>query len=329
MTDGALIEAAIVGAGVVGLAVAREFALAGLEPVILERHARIGEESSSRNSGVIHSGLYYESQVGALRRLHEQGSANKVPGLQWLDAAGVRELEPAVRCAAGLHSPRTGIVDVHQLMLALQGDCEAHGGAVALRSPVERMQVVDGGIEITVGGESPGRVVARRLVNAAGLGAIDLARRTDGYPKDLAPAGHFAKGHYFSVRGSPFRRLVYPMPNEAGLGIHATLDLDGSVRFGPDVEWVDTIDYAVPPERAAAFYESIREYWPGLPDGSLSPAYAGVRPKIVGPGRKAADFMIQGPDDHGIGGLVNLFGIESPGLTAALALGGRVASMLL
>lgn len=366
MTTGAVIEAAVIGAGVVGLAVARELAAAGLEPLILERHGRIGEETSSRNSGVIHSGLYYasgslkaglctrgreqayaycaargiahrrcgklivaqEAQVDALRRLHAQGIANGVPDLQWLDADAVRRLEPEVRCAAGLHSPHTGIVDVHELMLALQADCEAAGATVVLRSPVERLRAVDSGIEMTVGDNGTERVVARRVVNAAGLGAIDLARRTDGYPAQRLPGEHFAKGHYFSVGGRPFQRLVYPMPNDAGLGIHATLDLDGSVRFGPDVQWVDAIDYTVPIERSGAFYASIREYWPGLPDGALAPAYAGIRPKIAGPGERPADFVIEGPDDHGIGGLVNLFGIESPGLTAALALGAQVAARL-
>jgi L-2-hydroxyglutarate oxidase LhgO len=366
LTAGAAVEAAVVGAGVVGLAVARELAAAGFEPLILERNGRIGEETSSRNSGVIHSGIYYppgglkarlcargreetyaycaargiahrrcgklvvaqESQVGALRRLHAQGNANGVPDLQWLDADAVRRLEPGVRCAAALHSPHTGIVDVHELMLALQADCESAGATVVLRSPVERLRAVDTGIELTVGGEVAERIVARRVVNAAGLGAIDVARRTEGYPAERLPGEYFAKGHYFSVGGRPFGRLVYPMPNDAGLGIHATVDLDGSVKFGPDVQWVDRLDYTVPAERSGAFYAAIREYWPGLPDGALSPAYAGIRPKIAGPGEPAADFVIEGPTDHGIGGLVNLFGIESPGLTAALALGAQVAAML-
>jgi L-2-hydroxyglutarate oxidase LhgO len=366
LTAGAAVDAAVVGAGVVGLAVARELAAAGLEPLVLERNGRIGEETSSRNSGVIHSGIYYrpgslkarlcargreatyaycatrgiahrrcgklvvaqESEVGALRRLQAQGETNGVPDLQWLDADAVRRLEPRVRCAAALHSPHTGIVDVHELMLALQADCESAGAAVVLRSPVERLRPVESGIELTVGGEVAERIVARRVVNAAGLGAIALARRTDGYAKDRLPGEYLAKGHYFSIGGRPFGRLVYPMPNEAGLGVHATVDLDGSVRFGPDVQWVDRLDYTVPTERSKAFYAAIREYWPDLPEGALSPAYAGIRPKIAGPGEQPADFVIEGPEEHGIRGLVNLFGIESPGLTAALALGALVAATL-
>lgn len=349
------------------MAVGRALAASGLETLIIERHRRIGEETSSRNSGVIHSGIYYptgslkarlcvrgrellykycrdrgvahqqcgklivahQAQLAALRALQDKGVENGVGDLRWLDASEVHDLEPAVRCAAGLLSPSTGIVDVHELMTSLLGDLEALGGMLVLNSAVQRVRLVNGGLELTIrSGDEASSIVARRLVNSAGLCAIDVARGIEGYPQPHMPAAHLAKGNYFSCTKRPFGRLVYPMPNDAGLGIHATLDLDGSVRFGPDVEWVDAIDYSVDAARSGAFYASIREYWPGLPDDALQPAYAGVRTKLAGPGQQAADFLIAGPQDHGIPGLVSLFGIESPGLTAALAIGEHVRNTL-
>jgi len=240
-----------------------------------------------------------------------------------------RELEPAVASAAALLSPATGIIDVHELMHALLSDVEAHGGVLVRNTSVQRVRPVAQGLELTIrNGDDESTVVARRVVNSAGLGAIDLTHRIEGYPNQLIPAAYFAKGNYFSCTARPFRHLVYPMPDEAGLGIHATVDLDDSVRFGPDVEWVDAVNYRVDTRRAQDFYASIREYWPALPDNALQPAFAGMRPKIVGPGQQAADFVIAGPGQHGIRGLVNLLGIESPGLTAALAMGDYVRTQL-
>ncbi len=359
-----VVEVAVVGAGVVGLAIARACAEAGRETVLIERHAHPGTETSSRNSGVIHSGIYYpahslkarlcvegrerlyaycaargiahrrtgklivaqEHQLPALRGLQARGLANGVRDLEWLEAAQARALEPEVRCAAGLFSPSTGIVDPHELMTALQGDLESAGGAVAVGSNVTAIRRTGSELRLTVESDGvPGELAARHVIVSAGLDAVALAKRIEGYPADRIPSAWRAKGNYFACAGRPFRHLVYPMPNEAGLGVHATLDLDGSTRFGPDVEWTDNQDYAVDPARADAFYASIREYWPGLPDGALRPGYAGMRPKIAGPDQPAADFMIAGHAEHGIAGLVALFGIESPGLTASLALGAYVA----
>lgn len=361
------IDAVVIGAGVVGLATARALALTGMEVLVLERHRRVGEETSSRNSGVIHSGIYYahgslkarlcvagrqmlyeyceargvahsrcgklivaqESQIEDLRTLQQKGLANGVDDLAWLTAAEAQALEPLVHCSAALLSPSTGIVDVHELMTALQGDLETLGGTVVFGSELLsatreserfllRVQDSDGVSELP----------AARLINSTGLSAIGLLASIEGYPPHrLAPA-YFAKGNYFVCAGKPFRRLVYPMPNEAGLGVHATLDLDGATRFGPDVEWIQTLDYRVDPQRAQSFYAAIREYWPALPDGALQPGYAGIRPKRVGPGAKAGDFEIEGPRSHGVAGLVNLLGIESPGLTSCLAIGAEVAAQL-
>ena len=348
----------------VGLAIARACAAAGRETVLIERHPHAGTETSSRNSGVIHSGIYYpanslkarlcvagrdrlyaycaergiahrrtgklivaqEHQVEALRKLQARGVANGVTDLEWLDDSQVRALEPAVRCAAGLFSPSTGIVDPHELMTALQGDFESAGGALAVGSNVTAIRRIGDQLRLTVESDGvPGELAARHVITSAGLDAVPLARCIEGYPAGRIPPAWRAKGNYFACAGRPFRHLVYPMPNDAGLGVHATLDLDGSTRFGPDVEWTDALDYAVDPARADSFYASIREYWPGLPDGALRPGYAGMRPKIAGPGDPAADFRIDGPSEHGIPGLLALFGIESPGLTASLALGAYVA----
>ena len=367
MSAAEVVDAVVIGAGLVGLAVARALATAGMGTVVVERNRRFGEETSSRNSGVVHSGIYYpngslkarlcvrgrqllysycrqrgvshrrcgklvvaqESQIGALRTLHDRGVANGVDDLQWLDARASRRLEPGVRCAAALLSPSTGIVDVHELMVALLADLEAAGATLAVKSTVSAVRGAAGGLELTVdSGSEPTVLIARRVVNAAGLASTQVAHRVAGYPKDRIPRAYLAKGSYFTCPGRPFQRLVYPMPDEAGLGIHATLDLDGSVRFGPDVQWIDEPDYGVEEERSEQFKASIRDYWPQVDAVDLSPGYAGIRPKIVGPGQPAADFVIEGPREHGVPGLVSLFGIESPGLTAALAIAECVASLL-
>lgn len=362
------VEAVVVGAGVVGLAVARALALAGREVIVVERNAAIGEETSSRNSGVIHSGIYYpadslkaslcvtgrtllyeycrsreiahrrcgklivarEAQRPQLEALRTRARVNGVDDLERLDAAQARALEPEVRCAAALWCPSTGIVDVHQYMASLAADLEAAGGAIVTRTRVAAVTPLHRGFAL--GLDSGGQrdlVECDLLVNSGGLAAVEFAAAVPGYPDCLHEPTAFARGNYFSLRGrSPFSHLVYPMPNEAGLGIHATLDLDGRVRFGPDVEWVERISYEVDARRAEAFYAAIREYWPALEDGALAPDYAGIRPKLVAAGEPAADFVIEGPRTHGIAGLINLLGIESPGLTASLAIGERVADLL-
>ena len=363
------IEAIVIGGGVVGLAVARALARQGLETIVLEQHARPGQETTSRNSGVIHSGIYYptgsmkaqlcvrgrsqlyafcaergiahnrcgkiivaaQAEVPALRALLAKALANGVSDLSMLDAHEVGQLEPQVRCAAGLLSPSTGIVDVHELLLALLADLEAGGGALVLQSRAEEIEVTEGGLVVTVtdGAGSASKIFCKHLLNCAGLAAVSLLGRIRGYPQDRVRTPYYAKGNYFACHGvKPFRHLVYPMPNNAGLGVHATLDLDGTTRFGPDVEWVDRPDYHVDPARAESFYTAIREYWPAIPPNSLQPAYAGVRPKLVGPGAAAGDFEIEGPAQHGVAGLVSLLGIESPGLTSSLAIGEHVAGLI-
>jgi L-2-hydroxyglutarate oxidase LhgO len=366
------VDALVVGAGVIGLAVARELALAGHEVIVIERAEGIGTATSARNSEVIHAGLYYapaslkaklcvegrhalyarcaergiahrrcgklvvavtEAEVPALEALHAQARTNGVDDAVLIDDAAVRALEPAVRCVAALHSPSTGIVDSHGLMLSLLGEAEDHGATLALHSPLQRAAVTSDGFEIAVGGAEPMRLHTRLLVNAAGLHASAVASRIDGLDARHVPPTRYCRGHYFALAGrAPFTRLVYPMHNRAGLGIHFTLDLGGQGRFGPDVDWLPEDageDYAVDVSRIGAFAMDIRRYWPSLPDAALAPAYSGIRPKIVGPGDPAADFRIDGPAAHGVPGLVNLFGIESPGLTASLAIGALVASLLL
>jgi len=362
------LDAVVIGAGVVGLAVARALALAGREVVVLEAAEAIGTETSSRNSEVVHAGIYYppgslkarfcvagkhalyrycdergipyrrcgkllvataENQRPKLHAIRQQAEANGVNDLRPLSAAEARALEPELRCVAAYLSPSTGVVDSHAFMLALQGDAESHGAMVAFRSPVTGGAVRTDGIEIATGGDEPLRVLARTVVNSGGFHAQRIAAALAGFPAAHVPPTYYAKGNYYSLVGrSPFSRLVYPMPNEAGLGVHITIDLGGQARFGPDVEWIDTIGYDVDPRRADGFYAAIREYWPGLEDGRLAPGYSGIRPKIVGPKDKAADFVVAGPRDHGVPGLVNLFGIESPGLTCALAIGAAVVDAL-
>ena len=371
------LDCVVIGAGVVGLAVARALAQAGREVVVLEAAEGIGTGTSSRNSEVIHAGIYYpagslkaracvqgrhalyrylserglphrrcgklivatdESQIATLEGIRAKSLANGVEGpdaLQWLTADEAKALEPEVACVAALLSPSTGIVDSHALMLSLQGDAEHAGAVFAFHSTVRRAQVVEGGIELEVADATqpdaaPTRWRARHLVNSAGLHAPDVARSIEGLDRHHVPTAHYARGHYFTLSGRPrFSRLIYPVPQPGGLGVHLTLDLAGQARFGPDVQWIDGIDYSVDPQRADAFYAEVRRYWPGLPDGALQPGYAGIRPKIGGPDRPNEDFRIDGPAQHGVPGLVNLFGIESPGLTACLALGDEVRNLLL
>lgn len=369
-----ILDSIVIGAGVVGLAAARALALAGREVVILEAAEAFGTATSARNSEVIHAGLYYPpgswkarlcvegrdrlyayaaergiphrrcgklivataaGQDEGLAAIQARGEACGVDDLQWLTATQAQALEPALQCSAALHSPSTGIVDSHALMLALLGEAEDHGAMLALHSPVERVvSLAGGGFEVHVGGSEPMAVQAREVVNAAGLHAQALARRIEGLDPACVPAQHWARGHYFGLPGRPaFHRLIYPLPEPGGLGVHLTLDLGGQMRFGPDVQWVPVTtlgaeDYTVDPARQAGFDDAIRRFWPALPAGRLQPAYAGLRPKISGPGEPAADFMIQGPPEHGLPGLVNLFGIESPGLTASIALGEHVVARL-
>jgi len=362
------VDCVVIGAGVVGLAVARALAQAGREVLILEAESAIGTGTSSRNSEVIHAGIYYPqgslkarlcvagrdalyafcdshgvpyrrcgklivatdaSQLAGLDALQTHAIANGVDDLQRLDDDEVKALESQLNAVAGLLSPSTGIVDSHALMLALQGDAEAAGALLALHAPVEAVEVLGNGLKVEVGGAEPMTLLATTLINCAGHAAPAIAARTTGLAADRVPPRYFAKGSYFSLATpTPFRHLVYPLPEPGGLGVHLTLDLGGQARFGPDVEWVDGLDYTMDESRADRFYAAIRRYWPGLPDGALQPAYTGIRPKISGPGEPAADFRIGGPAEHGVAGLVNLFGIESPGLTAALAIADEVCQRL-
>ncbi|HET9977470.1 MAG TPA: NAD(P)/FAD-dependent oxidoreductase [Burkholderiaceae bacterium] len=367
------IDVLVVGAGVVGLAVARALALAGREVVVIEALELVGSVTSARNSEVIHAGLYYPpgsqkarlcvagkaalyaycerqqlphrrcgklvvangaAEEAKLEALRAQAEANGVHDTALLTGAEARALEPELVCSAALHSPSTGIVDSHAYMLALRGDAESAGAMVALASPFEGAVVQGDGFEVRVGGAMPMTLHCRALINSAGLQAAQVARRIEGLDPRHVPTAQRCKGHYFALSGrAPFSRLVYPMPDQAGLGIHYTLDLGGQGRFGPDTEWLaggdDTpIDYTVDASRREAFAGAIARYWPGLRVDALQPAYSGVRPKIVGPGEPAADFLIDGPESHRVAGLVNLFGIESPGLTASLAIADTVVDRL-
>jgi L-2-hydroxyglutarate oxidase LhgO len=358
----------VVGAGVIGLAVARAAALRGHEVIVAEAAGAIGTGISSRNSEVIHAGMYYPTgslrarhcvrgrlllygycaahgvphrkcgklivatdaaEAAKVESIHAQGLRNEVEGLRLIDGAEARALEPALSCIGALLSPETGIIDTHAFMLALRGDLEDRGGMIAFHTTIENLERTARGWRIRFGGKEAGVLEVDALVNAAGLGAQALARRTAGYPAARAPRLVLCKGSYFSYAGRPvFSRLIYPVPVDGGIGIHVTLDLAGQMRFGPDVEWVEREDYDVDPARADAFYARIRGYWPGLPDRSLLPAYSGIRPKLSGPGEPAADFMIEGPPQHGLPGLVHLFGIESPGLTSSLSIAEEVAAYL-
>ena len=360
------IGCAVIGAGVVGLACARALARAGREVVVLDAADRIGTGTSSRSSEVIHAGLYYapgslkarlcvegkaalyaycrdkavphrrlgKLVVGSfadrarLEALRARARGNGVEDLVWLEPAELRELEPALAAELALYSPSTGIVDAHALMEALAADARAARAVIALRSPVTGGEVLARGAVLEVGGDEPFRLRCGLVVNAAGLDAQAVAWRLRGFPAHFIPKRYLAKGSYFALRGkSPFSRLIYPLPEAGGLGIHLTLDLAGQARFGPDVEWVDAPDYAVDERRRPAFERAIRRYWPQLPDGALQPAFAAVRPKLVPPGAPDGDFVIQGAAEHGVPGWINLFGIESPGLTAALAIAEEVAAL--
>ena len=365
------VDAVVIGAGVVGLAVARSLALAGQEVMVLESENAIGTGTSARNSEVIHAGIYYPAgslkarlcvqgkqmlyaycaergvshrqlgklivatspeQVQALDGIMHKAAANGVHDLQKLSAAEAIALEPALACEAALLSPSSGVVDSHGFMLALQGDMENAGGLLALLSPVQHIGLRQGTAShpMRVQTQDGTELACRVLVNAAGLSAVPMARAMAGLNPDLLPKAHYAKGNYFTLAGkAPFSRLIYPVPEAAGLGVHLTLDLGGQAKFGPDVQWVsDSTDLQVDPSRGDAFYAEVRKYWPGLADGALLPGYAGIRPKISGPTEAAADFLIQGPAEHGVPGLVNLLGIESPGLTSSLAIAEEVGRRL-
>jgi L-2-hydroxyglutarate oxidase LhgO len=358
------VESVVIGAGVVGLAVARALAMAGREVVVLEAEDAIGTHTSSRNSEVIHAGIYYpkgslkaascvsgktllyeycrshgvphlrcgklivatdELQIQELQNIKAKAHANSVTDIDFIAKEIAQEWEPELHCVAALHSPSTGIIDSHALMLAYLGDAERHGAMLALKSGLSKVFVRNDGFELHVEGSEP--IKTSILVNSAGLRAPSVAKSMEGYRAELAPKELYAKGNYYSLsRKNPFSRLIYPVPEPGGLGVHVTLDLAGQARFGPDVEWVERIGYDVDPRRADRFYAAIRRYWPGLPDGTLAPGYSGIRPKTAGPGEPAPDFQIQGPREHGVPGLVHLFGIESPGLTASLALAKLVLS---
>lgn len=355
------IDCVILGAGVIGLAVAREMALTGREVLVVEAAAAIGTGTSSRNSEVIHAGIYYPQNslkaklcVAGKQMLYDYCQArgiphqrlgklivsatpeqsvhlgeiarrarlNSVDDLYQISGAQARELEPALACDAALVSPSTGIIDSHALMLSLQGDAENQGAQCVFHTRFSHGQIQDGGeFMLQFEGAESMTLTANCLINATGLSAPMVARKLQGLSHAHIPDAYFCKGSYFTLSGrSPFSRLIYPMPDSAGLGVHLTLDLGGQAKFGPDTQWIDHEDYTLDAHRADAFYAAVRRYWPALPDGALNPGYTGIRPKIVGPESPAADFVISGPASHGIPGLVNLFGIESPGLTACLAL---------
>jgi L-2-hydroxyglutarate oxidase LhgO len=361
------VECVVIGAGVIGLAVARRLAREGREVIVLEEAEGVGTVTSSRNSEVIHAGIYYKAgslmarmcvsgkkmlyqycadhgvphkncgklivattpqEAEKLQSIRAHAEANGVLDMQTLSGGAARALEPALNCTAALLSPSTGIIDSHAFMLALRGDAEDAGAAFAFHTPLLHARAAEGRIELDVGGEAPMALVCDLLVNAAGLNAPTVARGIDGMPLELIPRAYLAKGNYFSCsKKAPFSHLIYPVPEPGGLGVHLTLDMAGQARFGPDVEWVDSIDYAVDPARAERFYPAIRKYWPTLPDGALMPSYSGMRPKIVPPAVASQDFLIQGPKDHGVRGLINLFGIESPGLTSSLAIADYVGDI--
>lgn len=361
------VECVVVGAGVVGLAIARKLAQQGREVIVVEAAESIGTGTSSRNSEVIHAGIYYragslmarfcvagrralydycgdhgvahrrcgklivatnEAEAEKLAAIRAHAAANGVDDMRVLDGAEARAMEPSLACVAALLSPSTGIVDSHGYMLALRGDAEAASAAFAFHAPLLSARRDGEALALEIGGEMPMTLGCRLLINAAGLGAPAVARAIATMPAELVPTAYYAKGNYFTCSArAPFSHLIYPVPEPGGLGVHLTLDLGGQAKFGPDVEWIDEIDYVVDPARAARFYPAIRKYWPGLPDGALSPGYSGIRPKIVPKSVAVQDFVVQGPREHGVSGLINLFGIESPGLTASLAIADHVAEI--
>ncbi len=358
------VDCVVIGAGVVGLAVARAMARKGREVLILESEDAFGTATSSRNSEVIHAGIFYahgslkerlciegrdklyafcdaygvtckrttklvyvstEDELPALKKLQTHCAEAGVPMI-WLTQEDARGLEPNLKCVAALHSPMTGIVDSHAYMLALLGDAESHGGTIVYNSPVVGGRGSDSGVILNVGGAEGMELEARTVINCAGLGAQGISRNITGIIPASIPPQHYAKGNYFYLSGKPpFSRLIYPLPGKASLGLHYTLDLAGQGRFGPDIEWVDTLDYKVNEAREPVFYAEIRKYWPDLPDGALRPGYSGIRPKIQGPGESAKDFVIQTPQETGVNGFLALYGIESPGLTSSLAIADAVA----
>jgi len=358
----------VIGAGVVGLAIARAAALAGHEVIVAEATGGIGNGVSSRNSEVIHAGMYYstgslrarhcvrgrrmlyefcaahgvphkkvgklivavdEKQTAKIEGIARQGEINGVEGLEFLGGNAARAMEPALYCTAALLSNETGIIDSHGFMLALEGDLEDRGGMIAFNTKIERLTPSASGWEVTFGGTESGTLTVDAVINSAGLGAQTIARATDGYPQTRVPRLVLAKGNYFGFAGRPaFSHLIYPAPVEGGLGTHVTLDMAGRMRFGPDVEWIESEHYDVDAKRADSFYASVRTYFPGLPDNSLVPDYCGIRPKLTGKGEPAADFLIDGPAAHGLPRLVHLFGIESPGLTSALSIAGDVLAQI-
>lgn len=355
------VQCIVIGAGVVGLAVARELAIRGVEVVVTEKAEGIGTGTSSRNSEVIHAGIYYpagslkarmcvqgkhmlydycrtrgvehrqlgklivaadESEHDTLKGILQKAQANGVKDLEWLDATAAKTLEPALACSAALLSPSTGIIDSHGLMLAYQGDAQNAGAQCVFYCPFESAKALpEGGFEVTFGGEQPMTLTCDILVNAAGLHAPATAQKIEGLDQTKVPRAYLCKGSYFNLQGkAPFDHLIYPVPQKAGLGVHLTLDLGGQAKFGPDTQWIDREDYDIDMARSEGFYEAVRRYWPDLKDGALQPGYTGIRPKISAPHEPSADFCVSGPAEHGLKGLINLFGIESPGLTASMAI---------
>jgi L-2-hydroxyglutarate oxidase LhgO len=358
----------VIGAGLVGLAIARAAALAGHEVIVAEATGGIGNGVSSRNSEVIHAGMYYptgslrakhcvrgrrmlyefcashgvphkkvgklivatdEKQIARIESIAKQGEINGVEGLEFLGGNAARAMEPALNCTAALLSAETGIIDSHAFMLALEGDLEDRGGMIAFNTKIERLVPSPSGWEVTFGGAEPGTLTVDAVINSAGLGAQTIARATEGYAPSRVPRLVLAKGNYFGFMGRPaFSHLIYPAPVEGGLGTHVTLDMAGRMRFGPDVEWIESEHYDVDPKRAESFYASVRTYFPALPHNSLVPDYCGIRPKLTGKGEPAADFAIDGPSGHDLSRLVHLFGIESPGLTSALSIAEDVVGQI-
>lgn len=363
------VDCVVLGAGVIGLAIARELALSGRDVLVADQAENIGTGTSSRNSEVIHAGLYYtpgslkarscvrgkdllyaycaergiahqrtgklivaanEAETRQLNVIAQRARQCSVSDLTCIDGSQAARLEPRLVCHSALVSPSTGIVDSHALMLALQGDAENHGAYCVFHTPFLRgRRLGNGTFELEFGGNEAQTLTARTVINATGLHAPDVARQIANTPHDAIPVARYCKGTYFTLTGrSPFSHLIYPVPNNSGLGVHLTLDMGGQAKFGPDTEWIDTIDYRIDANRADDFYATIRQYWPDLPDDALQPGYTGIRPKITGPDTAAADFLILGPRDHGVSGLVHLMGIESPGLTACLALAQHVMATL-
>ena len=359
------LDCAVIGAGVVGLAIARKLAISGREVVILEAEDAFGTHTSARNSEVIHAGIYYasgslkarlcvpgrkalyeycaehgvnhqrlgkvivacdDSELAGLKKYKAQAEANGVDDLRMLAAAELKTMEPAVRCVAGFLSPSTGIIDSHGLMLSYLGEAEDHGAMLALSSPVLGGRVESDGIVLEVGGAEPMTVKCRSVIISAGLRAPGVARSITGIPAATIPPAYYAIGHYYTLTTkSPFNRLIYPVARPDWLGVHVTIDLGGRVKFGPDFEWIDRVDYQFDERREQSFYKAIRHYFPGLQDGTLQPGYTGIRPRITGPGEPVQDFTLHDHSVHGVDGLVALYGIESPGLTSSLAIADYVA----